>query len=152
MSEQNPSVLRLVAAYHSEWGALVEIAILWRSQVPLDIPAMAVAAKKNPDAIIAKLSAISAALDDGVTKEQIIDRGERDILSSKAKKRAAAVDGLVAMNFKVAPDLKDRVLTGLEKIKNAMGYGTMENAWTWFDALITDLSDEEIRHLAGEGK
>lgn len=151
--QPSPAQLRLVSAYHSEWASLVELAVVYRSGKPVDIVAIAKAAKKNPAAVTAKLSAISAAIEDGATPEQIIERGERETLQSKAKKRgASSADGLVGMNFRLPQDLKENIIASLEKIRLSMGYATMEHVWMWIDSLVTDMTIEEIRQLAGEGK
>jgi hypothetical protein len=149
-TQPNPEETRLVESYKAEWASLVSLAVQWRSGKQIDIAAIAKAAKKNSESVAAKLAAISSAIEDGATREQIIDRGEQDTLKAKAAKRAAAADGRVAMNFRVPADLKECILTDFQKIRSAMGYTTMENCWDWLHSLLLDLSEEEIRHLAGQ--
>lgn len=152
VSETNPSILRLVTAYRSEWASLVEIASYCKAgKLTIDIDTISAAAKKSPGAVMAKLTAIMTALET-MSQQQVIDAGEKEILSVKAKARSQNQDGLVAMNFRVTPDVKEMVLSGLGRISSAMGYGSREESWDWFNALLIELSDSEIRHLAGEGK
>jgi len=87
----------------------------------VDKLAIAKAAKKNPDAVTSKLPAISAKIEDGSTPKQIIECGERWALQSKAKKRAASADGLVSMNFRVVPNVREGILSDFERPRIAMG-------------------------------
>ena len=150
--EDSPSAARLVTAYRAEWASLVELAVMCRTGGALNVDNLAAAAKKNPGAVAAKLNAIMGALAEGMKAEDIIERGERDILSGRAQKRGPAADGTVMMSFRVTPEVKQMVVANLDKVQGAMGYGTREEFWDWLNALLVNATDDEIRHAVGEAK
>lgn len=153
MTEQSPSVLRLVSAYRSEWASLVEIAAACRTgKLTVNIEELAGQAKKSTGAVIAKFAAITAALDSGLTAEQVIEKGEKEILSTKAKARTESAGGLVNLTFKVPLDLKECLQSDFQRISGVLGQSSNLNVLEWLHSVLLELTDADIANLGGVGK
>ena len=145
---------RAVEANNATWKALVDMATEFRRNgTMIDVDALAAEMKKSTGSLTAKFNAILAALGDGAKPEQVIEEGEAPLLKRKAQKRAAAApDGTVPLTFRVDPKLKEDVLEAFDRVQSVIGCGTRENVLDIILSILMHAEDEDIRHLAGEGR
>jgi len=153
MNQNEQEEQELIQAYQAEWGHLVGLVVRSRATgKPVNIPRISMGAKKGPGAIVAKVRAIYTALEQGVPAEQIIQDGESQTLSVKAQKIAKESDGMVGMNFRVRPDVRDGAMQVFERLVRVCELKTREEVWDLLCSMFVGadaVTDNEIKHHAG---
>lgn len=136
---------RYDAAKKEEWSSLVE-AILSGEHV--DCPKW-------------KRNAIRWARETGCSQESIIGLGQSKVLSNYTKaQREGRIGGQKLLRWRVSSTLADAVMSSntspdqeealVSRLVRVGKLRTSEDFWNFILSAFADLSDEDIKHLAGE--
>ena len=154
MSSLEDAAASFVSNSRSQWAELVRVARRTAPRNRMDTArAMAEAAGVGKTTLARKLEAIHAAMYSGMADDQIIEMGQAKVMSKFVKaKKDERTEPLVYIKFGVSPGLREALVANLWRIGKALKVKTQEGALEFVNALLTDLDEDQIRHLAGDGK
>jgi hypothetical protein len=155
MSDKLPiSTLRLNVALKSEWESLVRVVFDAMETPGAEIAQVAKVVAIHTgaplDNLTRKMKAIAHLAGEGMDAETLIALGQHETLSRFYRRRAEDERGKrVLMRFQVLGAQRDACLHQIERRRQILGLGTVEQFWEYQLAQWMAETDEEIKHSAG---
>jgi AcrR family transcriptional regulator len=154
MTESERRANAFVSNAKAQWKELVCVA---RGAKPQDrkttARALAEAAGVGKSTLERKLLALHLAMQEGMTDDELIERGQRWVLAKYVNdKRNGRQDKQAVLKWLVNPETRDDVQELFARLGRVLKRHTSEELFDFLLAVFADVSDEEILHLAGEGQ
>lgn len=153
MTDLEKSATRFVANSRSSWAELVRTALSTKPEHrDHTAKTLAEASGVGKSNLLRKFEAIHMAREDGYSLDAIISMGQARTMSKFVKeKKDERTDALVFMRFGVSPGLREAILQNLWRIGKVLKIKTHEQALEFVNSVLTDLTDDQICALAGDG-
>jgi hypothetical protein len=144
-------VQHAVAAHKNAWGAIVAIAYhVGPDYLDQEAEVLARATAASKAAIRRKFQAVQHKREQGWTEERIIAEGQGPTLSSySAARKRERTESDVILRYRVPESLADSWLLLQDRLSHVAKLKTSEELIEFLHSCFADLTDREIRNLAG---
>jgi hypothetical protein len=144
---------QFVESSKTQWRAIVNFAVVTpkndRRQAAATLAAASGVGKSN---LQRKFEAIHFALEAGVSKVDLIERGQRWCLAKfVTDKRNGRQDPEVVLKWAVAPQVREDAQALFNRIGSVLNLRTPNDKWEFFLSVFADVTDLELMHQAGGG-
>lgn len=136
----------------AQWRDLVIVARAIRPDQRSDAArSLSQAAGVGKTTLLRKLEALHLAMKDGLADTALIEMGQAKVLGKYVRdKKNGRQDEQVTLKWMVAPELRDGVHEQFHRIAKLLNMTTSNEVWTFVLSQLSQASDEELRHAAGE--
>lgn len=109
--------------------------------------------RTTSDRLLHKMKCIAALVNEGVSAEDIVAMGQHAVISKYQRDRLAKEkEKKIEMRFKIPGSLRDACLEEIARIREILNFGNAEMFWQFAHSQWATLTEEELRHLAGQAK
>jgi hypothetical protein len=145
---------RFISNSKGQWAELVELgAALRPRQVKPAAKKLAILAGVDKRTVERKLLAIRFGIETGCSTTALVNMGQRAVLGHYVKgKVKARTLPLVTFPHRVTQPVCDDLRALGLRIGRTLSLKTWDEVWEFVLACFSDVSDQELHHLAGNGK
>lgn len=136
----------------SQWNDLVELALSLTTEAPGAIAEhLANSCGVGADSVLRKIAAIHYGATLGHGTEELKQMGQEKVLSQYIKSRRVESYGkTVVMKWSIPGSQRQLVQQQEQRIKAILDIYTSEAFWDFMLSILTDLSEQNVKDLAGE--
>jgi hypothetical protein len=143
-------VQRAIVEMRSEWSTLVALALALKDEQVKEFAAgLASAVKVGADSVERKIKAIRHQASLGYSAENIIERGQKEVLGEFiVDRKKENYQNQVIMKWQVMGSQRELFQEQEQRIRALLGLNTSIEFWDFMIATLRNVSDEEILESA----